>query len=90
MDPSYDTVNRPKHYTAGKYEVIDIIDSILESMPSLSAKEGSRLANIIKYLSRFKNKNGLEDLQKARWYLDKLIAENTQPSSDRESDGWVC
>lgn len=34
-----------------------------------------REANVIKYISRYKNKNGLEDLHKARWYLEHLIKE---------------
>lgn len=89
MDTAYDTVNHPKHYTHGRYETIDIIADMCNSS-DLSPFGGYLLGNIIKYLSRFKHKNGLEDLKKARWYLDKLIAENTPPTPDRESDGWVC
>jgi hypothetical protein len=68
-------VDHPKHYTAGKYEVIDIITSIVNSM-ELKPVEGYFLGNIIKYISRYKHKNGTEDLQKARWYLDRLIKES--------------
>ena len=58
-----DAIN-PKHYKLGNIEVIDfIVDQ------KFSYFEG----NIIKYVSRYKNKNGIEDLRKARWYLDKLI-----------------
>ena len=56
--------NKPKHYNKGKIEPWDFIVS--QGMDFL---EG----NIVKYISRYKYKNGIEDLQKARTYLDKLI-----------------
>lgn len=56
---------RPDYYKGnGKIEVWDFIAS-----QNLNFFEG----NIIKYVCRYKNKNGLEDLKKARTYLDKLI-----------------
>jgi hypothetical protein len=67
-----DMVNRPPHYNAGKYEVIDIIESITNSM-ELTPFVGYCLGNAIKYIARFKNKNGIEDLKKAKWDIDKLI-----------------
>lgn len=75
MEPAYDAVNQPRHYTSGEIETIDVIANVCASMP-LTAYEGYLLGNIFKYLSRYKHKNGLEDLRKARWYLDRLIAEN--------------
>ena len=57
----------PQHYKVGNIEVIDFIED-----QAMDYREG----NIIKYVSRYKYKNGLEDLQKARWYLDRLIEEN--------------
>ena len=60
-----DPVNHPDHYTKGGIETIDFI----------TAKELSyELGNVVKYVSRaqFKGKY-LEDLKKARWYLDRLI-----------------
>lgn len=60
-----EAVNHPKHYTHGKIEVWDFI--IDQNMNYL---EG----NVCKYLCRYKAKNGLQDLLKARAYLDKLIA----------------
>lgn len=67
-----DNVNHPSHYTAGKYEVIEIIESITNSM-ELTPFEGYMLGNTLKYLARFKRKNGTEDLKKAKVYLDMLI-----------------
>ena len=59
-----DNVNHPTHYTSGGIEVWDfLIDQ------GLSYFEG----NIVKYICRWKIKNGLEDLRKAKAYLDKLI-----------------
>ena len=59
-----DRVNHPKHYTNGKIEPIDYING-----NGMDYLEG----NIIKYISRYKFKNGIEDLHKARFYLDMLI-----------------
>ena len=58
-----DCIKKPKHYTKGKIEVWDFI--IDQKMTYL---EG----NIIKYICRWKDKNGLEDLNKADWYLQRL------------------
>lgn len=60
-----DAIN-PNHYRQGNIETIDyILDQDMNYL------EG----NIIKYVSRYKYKNGLEDLEKAQWYLNKLIGE---------------
>lgn len=63
-----DNVNHPNHYL-GKVEVIDYIEDKL----SFEQFEGYLVGNIIKYISRYQKKNGLEDLKKGRWYLNKLI-----------------
>lgn len=65
-----DNVNHPKHYTQGKFECIDAIEEITKPLDKF---EAYLVGTILKYLWRFKFKNGLEDLKKARWYLDKLI-----------------
>lgn len=65
-----DNVNHPTHYTSTKIETIDIIQDKLTA----EAFEGFCIGNAMKYLTRYKLKNGLEDLQKARWYLDKIIS----------------
>ncbi len=58
-----ETINHPSHYNKG-IEVIEFIDSW-----DLGFYEG----NIIKYVTRYPHKNGIEDLKKAKWYLDRLI-----------------
>ena len=71
LDPSKvqdDPVNHPNHYT-GKYECFDVLRSIYGD----NAVKNFCLCNTFKYLWRHKRKNGLEDLKKARWYLNKLI-----------------
>ena len=62
-----DNVNSPDHYTQGDIEVIDYI---------LDQKFNYLEGNVIKYVSRYRNKGGIEDLRKAKWYLEKLIDEN--------------
>ena len=62
-----DMVNHPPHYTVGGLEVIDFIE----------AKELSyHLGNVVKYIVRAGHKNAdpLQDLQKARWYLERAIS----------------
>jgi hypothetical protein len=64
-----DMVNQPNHYTAGGIEVFDYLEAKL----SAEALEGYFTGNVIKYISRYKHKNGVEDLKKAQVYLGKLI-----------------
>lgn len=72
---SKDNIN-PNHYKQGNIEVIDFI---LDQR--MSYLEG----NIIKYVSRYKYKNGLEDLKKAQWYLNKIMLELTK-TEETEND----
>ena len=65
-----DNVNHPTHYTSTKIETIEIIRDKL----SAEAFEVFCIGNVLKYVTRYKLKNGLEDLKKARWYLDKIIS----------------
>ena len=62
-------VDHPGHYNFGKMETLDLIDNF--STPE--EYDGFLKGNIIKYLHRYNFKNGLEDLEKAQWYLNKLI-----------------
>jgi hypothetical protein len=65
-----DLVNHPSHYTQGKFEVIDIIEDATNSLQGI---EAVCVANILKYVLRYKFKNGVQDLKKAQWYLTRLI-----------------
>jgi len=67
-----DNINHPSHYTAGKVECIDAIEAATTGLEGIAAV---CTANVIKYIWRWSRKNGVEDLRKARWYLDKLIEE---------------
>jgi hypothetical protein len=62
-------VEHPPHYTAGKVECIDAIESAVEG---LTPQEAIQVGNIMKYIWRFKRKNGKQDLHKAAWYLARL------------------
>lgn len=66
-----DMVNHPKHYS-GKIECIDVIDQVTIELTGL---EAFCIGNAIKYLWRWKYKNGVEDLRKAVWYINKVIGE---------------
>lgn len=71
-------VNHPSHYNQGKYEVIDVI---------LDWGLGFVEGNIIKYIARSEHKeNRLEDLKKARWYLDYLIESLENNRDDVDND----
>lgn len=67
-----DMVNHPSHYCQGG---IECIDAIKAAVTDLSGIEAVCTANVIKYVWRWKNKNGIEDLKKAGWYLSRLIKE---------------
>ena len=67
-----DPVNNPSHYTDGKIEVIEYIED---------KKLGFCLGNAVKYISRAGKKDPakeVEDLQKAKWYIDRRIKEKQE------------
>lgn len=68
-----DNVNHPQHYTQGKVECIDALDAATQGLIGIDAV---CTANAIKYLWRWKYKNGAEDLKKAQWYINKLLERN--------------
>ena len=68
-----DNVNHPKHYTQG---VVECIDALAAATINLKGLDAVCTANAIKYLWRWGQKNGVEDLKKARWYIDNLVKEN--------------
>ena len=75
---SYDNVNAPAHYLHGRKETIDVISDCMTD----DEYHGYLKGNILKYVSRYKFKGEpLEDLEKARWYLNRLIQEVNNGSS---------
>ena len=64
-----DNVNNPSHYGQGNIEAIDYIEDMLTEEEYVGYLRG----NIAKYMHRWRYKNGLEDLEKAQWYLNRLI-----------------
>jgi hypothetical protein len=69
VEAKVDMVNRPPHYTYGKYECIDVM---VENFGK-EAVQHFCLLNAFKYVWRMNHKNGIEDCRKAWWYLDKYI-----------------
>ena len=66
--PENDLINHPNHYTAYSREVIDTMQGDMTPEEFTGYLKG----NIIKYISRYQGKNGVEDLNKAIWYVTKL------------------
>lgn len=83
-----DSVSHPNHYQSKSgLEVIDVIKAFTEDCEGI---EAYYTGNVIKYVCRWKKKNGLEDLKKARQYLDWLIekvGEKEPPKNGRYSMG---
>lgn len=85
---NYDTISKPKHYMLFEdkgIEVRDVIEKLvrkvqgqdLETTPHYTKEASlfeSDYVQLMQYLMRFMDKNGVEDLKKARWYLDKMIS----------------
>ena len=64
-----DIVNHPGHYETGKFECIEVMQEAL----GIDAVKDFCICNAFKYLYRHKRKNGLEDIKKAQWYIDKFL-----------------
>ena len=76
----HDPVEKPRHYMLFEeegIEVRDVIEKLVDKMPTIYVTRTSLFipdyVQMMQYLMRFMDKNGIEDLKKARWYLDKLI-----------------
>lgn len=85
MTEKNDPVNHPSYYTFGKFEVIDVLEDWAL---------GFHLANVVKYVARAGHKgrrleDEVEDLKKARWYLDRHIKrlEESVALQEDQSDG---
>ena len=66
---NFDVVEKPFHYASGKYECIEVMEDALGT----DAVMDFCLCNAFKYIFRNGKKNGLEDIKKAQWYLNKYI-----------------
>ena len=69
LNVSDDPVNHPSHYTQGSIECIDAIEASMTKEEACGYLKGC----VMKYVWRYRHKGGVEDLEKARWYLDRLI-----------------
>ena len=71
VENSESRVAHPAHYqTSNGLETIDVMEAFTEDM---TGYEAVCTSNVLKYICRWKKKNGLEDLKKAEWYLKRLI-----------------
>lgn len=65
-------VAKPPHYQAANgMEVINVIEAFTDGLTGMEAVD---TANAIKYILRWKKKNGVQDLKKAKWYIEHLIS----------------
>lgn len=96
---SHDPVNNPVHYKLtlelgeGDTRVVDFItirDAILSKLDGepISARAIDYYSRAFEYLGRWMDKNGVEDLQKAQWYLERLINECQRIGYDPAMYGW--
>ena len=70
-----DNIISPNHYASDKgFEVFDVQEAFIHELKGMAA---SYWCNIVKYILRFQRKNGVEDLKKAKYYLEKLIEEES-------------
>ena len=67
-----DMVNHPQHYTQGGIECIDALKAATVGKRGI---EAVCVANVIKYLWRYEEKNGIEDVRKAKFYIERLLKE---------------
>lgn len=79
-----DMVNHPGHYISETgLETIDVIEAFTFDLKGIEATD---TGNVLKYMCRWKSKNGLEDLKKAQWYLNHLI--NHVEKLEKENDNY--
>jgi hypothetical protein len=77
----YNVISKPKHYMLWEKEGIEVRDVIIklvekfdyQGYPDNAPLFISDYVQLLQYIMRFMDKNGVEDLKKARWYLDKMI-----------------
>ena len=93
-DPQYNVVEKPKHYMLFEDQGIEVRDVIEKLVSKLDDHVGIEVpysplftpdyVQMMQYLMRFMDKNGVEDLKKARWYLDKLIQAYAEDSYESD------
>ena len=75
-------VDHPPHYKSETgLEAIDVIEAFTSDLTGI---EAVATGNILKYICRWKHKNGLQDLKKAKWYLERLIAHVEKLKKEKE------
>lgn len=74
-----DSIN-PNHYRQGEIECIDAIKAATVNKTGI---EAVCTANAVKYLWRYESKNGLEDVRKAQWYINRLVSELEKKQQQR-------
>ena len=81
-DPDYEMVHSPSHYQSSSgLEVKDVIKAFTEH---LTGYQAVYTANVIKYICRWKKKDGLRDLKKAKEYVEYLIEEVEKEEKENE------
>lgn len=73
-----DNINHPAHYETGSIECIDVL---IETQGA-KAVQSFCICNAIKYLYRWQRKNGITDIKKAKWYIDKFLDLNAGESEN--------
>lgn len=79
-------VSHPSHYQSRTgLETIEVIEAFTSELEGIEAVD---TGNVLKYMCRWKAKNGLQDLKKAAWYLEHLInhVENAELLEERKGD----
>lgn len=79
-----DNVNHPAHYNTGKYESIDVM---VETQGAAAVKDFC-ICNAFKYIYRHRFKNGVEDIKKAIWYLNKYV--ELEESNEKANYNCAC
>ena len=85
MNNTVDMVNNPPHYASGEFECIEVMEDALGK----EAVVNFCICNAFKYIFRHKKKNGIEDIQKAKWYLNKYIELEENTTSEEKLENLV-
>lgn len=75
-------INHPTHYDTGRFECIDVI---IETQ-GVKATKHFCICNALKYIYRHRCKNGMEDIRKASWYLNKALELEEEEANDKTPD----